>query len=215
MTRRLAFFDLDGTIIGSPSTERSFLSYLVFHNILGIKQYFHTFIFLLRWAYKYKQYVFLKDKAYLTGLSVSKINALAKKITHEELLPRIRPCVKARIEAHHRAKERTILLTGSHDFIAKIFAEHLGMDEVYATKCHTENGHFTSEPPLAHPFRQEKLTIAQAVAASHGVSLEDCTAYGNSRNDAILLGAVGHKVAVSPDIKLRRLALSKGWEVLL
>jgi len=211
---RIIFFDLDGTLINSPSTEKTFLKHLITEGKLSITQYWHAALFILRWFFTYKQYVFIKDKAYLSGLSVAEINAFATKIVYDELLKRIRPDLQDRLLVHQKAGDITILLTGSHEFIAKIFAKHLGFDAFYGTKCAIKDGYFTAATPTQHPFRDEKLAIAEKVCAQYQVDIKDCVAYGDSFNDSILLHAVGQPIVVKPDYFLRYMAHKEGWKII-
>jgi HAD superfamily phosphoserine phosphatase-like hydrolase len=210
----LVFFDLDGTLIDPPSSEKSFLWYLFTQRVIGWKQYLNAALFALQWASSYKQYVFIKDKAYLADLPVDYIIPIAKSFTREKLLPRIRPSLKKLIEIHRQANDINILLTGAHDFIAEEFAKYLGMDEMYASQCVVVNDHFTNAPLIQHPFRNEKLTIAKQVCNKHKIDIKDTFAYANSINDKILLCAVGHPVAITPDHKLKRIAEKEHWQII-
>lgn len=211
---RIIFFDLDGTLINSPSTEKTFLRHLITEGKLSIKQYWHAALFVLRWFFTYKQYVFIKDKAYLSGLPVAEITALAVRLAYDELLKRIRPDIQERLLAHQKAGDVTVLITGSHEFIAKIFAEHLDFDAFYGTKCAVKDGYFTAAPPIQHPFRDDKLAIAKKVCAQYQINIKDCVAYGDSFNDSMLLHAVGQPIVVKPDYFLHYTAHKEGWEIL-
>lgn len=212
--RKLVFFDLDGTIISSPSSEKVFLWNLLARRYIKYEQCKNSIEFVFNWISEYKQYVFIKDKSYLAGLSLEFVTALANEIAKDKLLPKIRPMLKSIIDMHRDDNHTNILITGAHQFIAEIFAKHLGIDEVYATKCEMKDGVFINAPALQHPFRESKLVIAEQICNKYGVSISDCVAYGDSINDRFLLEKVGRPVAVSPDFRLKRMALKKGWEVL-
>lgn len=212
--KKIVFFDLDGTLIHSPSTEKSFLKSLCLSGSLKFKQWLHATLFIACNIFKYKQYVFIKNKAYLSGLRVAKIENFARNLVEKELLKCIRPVIKNRLLEHQKNGDITILLTGAHEFIAKVFAEHLNFTEYYATKCILKDGYFTSKPPIQHPFRDEKLSIAKKICAKYNVDLKDCAAYGDSFNDKILLNAIGHAVVVNPDFLLKLIAKKKDWEII-
>ena len=214
MMKKLVFFDLDGTILNGISSENAFFLHLLLHGYIGIKQLIYSVIFLFKWFPKYKFHVFIKNKAYLTGLPVDQINQLGKNFVIQKLLHKIRPELKNRILTHQNIGDITILLTGSHDFLAKVFTKFLRLDRTEATICIDQNNLFTHLPPKQHPFSSEKLHIAQKLCDLYNVSMKDCIAYGNSINDSILLNQVGHPVAVTPDRRLYKIAKKRGWEII-
>jgi phosphoserine phosphatase len=100
--------------------------------------------------------------------------------------------------------ERSLVVTMSPDFFA-IGLRGLGVDEVIASRF----------PPL--PFRcapdpanilspADKVTAVDRVLAHHGMSREQCVAYGDSRSDGPLFGVLSHTVAINADDSLRGLA---------
>ena len=210
----LVFVDVDGTLICGPPSERLFLLRLVARGLVGPPQLLSALVFLFRWGGTYGRRTWRKDKAYLDGLAVGEVAALARAFVDDVLLERLRPAVLRRLEAHRRAGETVVVLSGTPDFIAAPLAERLGIGLTRATHCAERDGSFASDPPAFHPFAEEKLRCAAELAQTYGAELSECAAYGDSIFDAPLLGAVGRPVAVFPDRGLRRAALRAGWEVL-
>jgi HAD superfamily hydrolase (TIGR01490 family) len=212
--KKIVFFDLDGTILSGISSENAFFLHLLKHGYLGIKQFLSAFLFILKWLPKYKLKVFIKNKAYLTGLKVDQISALGKKFVIQKLQDKIRPALEKRILMHQKAGDLIVLLTGTHEFLANIFAQYLNIDQVEATKCTCCHNRFTNLPPEKHPFSTEKLRIAEKLCQTNHILLKNCCAYGNSINDAALLKQVGQPIAVHPDWRLQKIAKKQGWEIL-
>jgi HAD superfamily hydrolase (TIGR01490 family) len=210
----LVLVDLDGTLLKGISSERLFFLNLFQKKVLGIRQIFKFLWFSFRWVCRYGKHVWKKDKAYLAGLRTQTIEALARQFVQSELSERICPLMKKRIEAHHLNGDETVLLTGTLDFIAMPVASLLGISHVYATKCSTVDARFSSAPPISHPFSHEKLQIGIDLCRKLGYKLSDCTAYGDSPDDIPLLEAVSHPVAVHPKPHLRKIALSRSWEII-
>jgi len=52
-----------------------------------------------------------------------------------------------------------------------------------------------------------------AYADGEGISLDQSVAYADSASDLPLLEAVGHPVAVNPEVKLAAIARRRGWHV--
>jgi putative phosphoserine phosphatase/1-acylglycerol-3-phosphate O-acyltransferase len=59
-----------------------------------------------------------------------------------------------------------------------------------------------------------KLRAVRAWAETHGVDVGESWAYSDSFYDLPLLGAVGHPVAVNPDVRLQTVATLRRWPVL-
>lgn len=212
--KRLVFFDLDGTILGGVSSENAFFFHLLRHGYIGVKQFLATTYCMVKWLPKFKWHVFIKNKAYLYGLSTEEMEKLAKKFVQEKLIKKLRPELIKRIEQHRQAGDYLILLTGSPTFLAKEFAKYLNMDEVVATDCTHRRGRFTHLLPSQHPYAVDKLILAERLCEKHDAKLSEAYAYGNSINDRFILQGVGHAIAVTPHKSLRRIAKKEGWEII-
>ena len=210
----LALFDADGTLFPNPSSESRFIRHLMRRGRLGPAQLYHACAFMVRAWPCYGRHVGRKNKAYLCGLRTEEIATLARTFVAEEIVPRLRPALLARIRAHRDRGDRLVLLTGTPEFIARPLAAHLEMDEVVATRPAVRDGRFTADPPLRHPLGLEKLDLARDLGQRLGIPAKDWTAYGDSRYDIPLLEHCGQAVAVTPDAHLAALAKARGWEIL-
>ncbi len=65
-------------------------------------------------------------------------------------------------------------------------------------------------PPLRLP---QLLAHRQKAVVAQGFALEDATLYTDGITDLPLLMRVGRPVAVNPDLRLRRVARSRGWPI--
>ena len=154
-----------------------------------------------------------RNKDYLAGLSVETVHREAEQFAATSLIPLLRPTLVNRLRDHHAAGDCVVLLTGAPDFLAETLGRHLNVDVVFATQCQSKDEHFLVAPPHQHPYREQKLVMAERLVSEAGTTLAETTAYGDSVHDFALLNAVGYPVAVEPDRKLRRRAASRGWEV--
>ncbi|MBN1684358.1 MAG: HAD family phosphatase [Gammaproteobacteria bacterium] len=212
--KRLVFFDLDGTLLNGISSENAFIIYLIKKRFIGIYQILAVISFILRWFPKFGRFVFIKNKAYLSGLSIEKVSALAQEFVKNNLIKKIRPNIEELVQMHLQVGDQIVLLTGSLEFLAKNLANYLKIDQVFGTICSEQDGKFTDFPPIQHPFSEGKLDIAKKICENDGIKLENCVAYGNSVNDSLILNAVGKPIAVTPDWRLKRIAKQKGWEII-
>ena len=213
-SKKIVFFDLDGTILEGISSENAFFCHLLFNGYIGLRQFLITSYCMIKWLPKFKLHAFIKNKSYLYGLSTEETAQLAKKFVQDKLLKKIRPKLRERIEEHRAAGDRLILLTGSLEFLASEFASELNIPEVCATHCVHHFGQFTHLLPTQHPYAAEKLKLAKEICEKYHVDIKDCAAYGNSINDKFILEAVGKAVAVTPHKSLRKIAAKEGWEIL-
>jgi HAD superfamily phosphoserine phosphatase-like hydrolase len=210
----LVLVDLDGTLLPGASSERRFIARLLAHRRLGPAQLASALSFLLRHWPAYGVAAFKKNKAYLAGLPVAEVAALAGAFVHQDIEPRLRGALVRRIERHRRMGDVVALLSGAPDFIVAPLAAHLDVALWRATRCAQRDGRFLAEPPFRHPFAEDKLRYASEICAAVGVGLDECTAYADSADDLPLLHRVGRPVAVAPDRGLARVARREDWEVL-
>jgi HAD superfamily phosphoserine phosphatase-like hydrolase len=212
--QRLVFFDLDGTIINNPSSEKRYFFWLFTNGYIKIKQLISALVFFGRWLHKFKTEIIVKNKAYLYNLPANKIIQKAEHFTITKLLPCLRPYIIERLKKHQDNNDIIILLTGAPNFIADIFAKQLNIDEIYAAEFSYCNDRFSNLPPLQHPFAQEKLVIAEKICQKYNIDIKNSIAYANSIHDLALLEKVGHPIAVTPDRRLKNIAVKKNWEII-
>jgi HAD superfamily hydrolase (TIGR01490 family) len=210
----LAVFDIDGTLVAGPSTEKKFFLHLLRSGRIGPRQALGFLWFLLRYTPRYGRHVFKKNKAYLAWLVEADVRSLAAewagRALREAWFP---PCVE-RLRHHQRGGDVVVLLSGTPQFVAEAIGAELGVTRVIGSGCAVEGGRFRARPPLNHPFREEKAAVLEALAREHGVAYGNITAYGDSIYDLPLLRAVGTPVVVRPDEELLAVAEESGWEVI-
>lgn len=210
----LAVFDVDGTLVAGPSTEKRLFLCLFRRGRLKPAQLSAFLRFGALHATEYGWHTWKKDKAYLAGLPCAEVEALVSQWVRRSA-PRwwFPPCVE-RLRRHQAAGDTVVLLTGTPQFLADALARELGADHAIGTRCAAAAGRFLARPPLRHPFGSAKLELLEALCAELGVSESDLWAYGDSVHDLPLLRFAGRPVAVRPDAGLRAAAEAAGWEML-
>ncbi|MGA4507377.1 HAD-IB family hydrolase [Propionibacteriaceae bacterium G1746] len=125
---------------------------------------------------------------------------------------RVAPEALARLKDHREAGHTTVLLTGAVRPFTRPFADLF--DVVVAAELSVDDDGvctgFLQGPPMVGESRSAWL---HHYAALHGYDLRDAYAYADSHVDLPMLRAVGHPVAVSPDVGLLRAARQQGWSV--
>jgi HAD superfamily hydrolase (TIGR01490 family) len=149
----------------------------------------------------------------LRGESERDIHQRTIDFWREEVRLLVRPPARAAVAAHRARGDRVYLLTTSSTYLAHEIAGELGCDGYLCNQMEVADGRFTGRilPPLC--FGEGKAEHAAALAARLGVSLADCTYYGDSYSDLPVLLAVGDPVAVNPDPRLRREARRRGFRI--
>lgn len=204
--------DVDGTLLPHPSSETRFVAYLALRAKLGPVQIAAALGFYGFYWREFRNHVGRKNKAYLTNLRRTQIEALGARFVQQQLMPRLRPPVLERLRAHQRSGDRVALLTGAPTFLAEPLAAALGVQRWCATECAYRGERFHWHPPTRHPLGSEKLDAARWLCAQENTLLGGVTAYADSIHDLMLLEQVAHPVAVHPDRALARIARARGWE---
>jgi HAD superfamily phosphoserine phosphatase-like hydrolase len=212
--QRLAIFDIDGTLLTGPSTERRFYRELLRTGNQGPRQILAAAAFACtRWP-RYGRDVFKKNKAYLAWLTRDKVARLARDWVERELTDDWFAPAVGRLRGHQERGDRVLLLSGTPEFLARAIAARLAVDEYIGSRCATRGDRFDWRAPLWHPFGEEKRRLAQDYCARVGIAASQVTAYGDSGHDIALLDWCGQAVAVRPEPRLLAAARQRNWEIL-
>ena len=87
------------------------------------------------------------------------------------------------------------------------------MDGAIGTKWEIADGVYTGRLDGAFAYGEGKASRLREFAAERGVDLVESWAYTDAVSDLPMLEAVGHPVAVNPEVPLHRLARSRRWPV--
>jgi putative phosphoserine phosphatase/1-acylglycerol-3-phosphate O-acyltransferase len=127
----------------------------------------------------------------------------------EEVVPYARPL----LDEHRKAGRPVVLATTTpYDMVAPL-AARLDIDDVVATRYAAADGVYTGGLDGEFVWGRGKLSAVRRWADDHGVDLSESWAYSDSVFDVPLLSAVGHPVAVNPDLRLQLIATLRRWPV--
>jgi HAD superfamily hydrolase (TIGR01490 family) len=212
----VAFVDIEGTLVdGSLSTPfvRAGRAQRVFTGVALLRAQGYALLGKLAPRSRAAQ---LRWKALLTMLAGHPVAEVLRvgEASVEELRGRFKPAVLGRIQVHLRQGDRVVLLSGGMDDAARMLAAAVGATRGEGTRIVKEGGRFRAL--LATPICQgeAKARRAAEIARELGVSLKECTFYGDSAADIPLLSEVGTPVAVDPDKALAAEAARRGWGIL-
>ena len=121
------------------------------------------------------------------------------------------------VRSHQLAGESVAIVTATNEFITRPIADVFGVTDLIAVELARDaEGWFTGEISGTPSFREGKVTRVERWLADRRLCWDDVetTFYTDSMNDLALLEKVTHPVATNPDPRLRALAEQRGWRIL-
>ena len=208
-----AFFDLDGTLLGSPSLERRFLRYLRWRGELGV-------VHGARWLLEFSRCVWTHpfaavqgNKAYLAGVRGSTLQAFLPLLSRRPFA--FFPAALVRLEWHAAQGHRIFLVSGTLKPLAEAVCNQLPVKVIpCATELEVVEGRWTGKVSLEAVCGPAKAHALARLASAHRLDLGHSYAYGDSWGDRAMLECVGYPAAVNPSAWLERLARQRGWPIL-
>jgi HAD superfamily hydrolase (TIGR01490 family) len=213
--RRIAFFDLDKTLISRNSATLWLRAEMASGRLSRLRA-LHAFTYVVRYS------LGLVDIEDAIRRSVSTIAGQVEAEMADRALqfygacvrPIFRPGARPVLDAHRAAGDRLVLLTSSSNYVSEQVCADLGLDEYLCSRFEVDaDGRYTGRliEPLC--YGRGKVELASRCADEQGVALRDCIFYTDSIADLPMLEAVGEPITVHPDPRLRRIAARRGWPV--
>ena len=223
--RVAAFFDLDGTLIPTPSLEWRFFAALRRRRAIPARNYFLWLREATRLVPQGLSMVQHANKMYLRGVGVDGFGMGTAGGQAETSVPHFfRPAVE-RVAWHAAQGQAIVLVSGTLAPLASTAAMVLaaklafrgmsGSIEVCAAELEEVDGRWTGRILGPAMFGDAKAESVKRFAREHGVRLERSSAYADSLSDLPMLEAVGGPAAVNPSRRLHRIARLKDWPILM
>ena len=203
MTKPLAIFDFDGTMISGDSIIR-YTAYAMrrgyepWRNIIprlwqGLKA-----VCGLMSATEGKS----RALSFLARMSREEQNEFNRAFCRDILMPRIFPKALERMEAHQREGLRILLVSASPDAYISHLKDFLPVDAIIASPT-DERGRVSSSTR-----GEEKARRVREWAAAQDTQIDwaGSFSYGNSANDLPVMRLTGHLVCVNPSRRMKKLA---------
>lgn len=210
-----AFFDMDNTLL-SAASGRLYLKWLRQTGQLPLH----------RWAYISGQVglyiigvmnfprLITRLMVYAGGTDEAEAWRMSEAWFESMLRHYIADGGRERIGWHRQQGHHVAIVSASTPYAVKPIASALDLGEAYiATELEVSEGRFTGrlvEPACYGPGKVERALV---YATRHGIDLRKSYFYTDSASDLPLLEVVGHPVAVNPNRKLRKIALTRGWPI--
>ena len=203
MSKPLAIFDFDGTMISGDSIIRYTAyamrrGYQPWRNIIprlwqGLKA-----VCGLMSATEGKS----RALSFLARMNREEQNEFNRAFCRDILMPRIFPKALERMEAHRREGLRILLVSASPDAYISHLKDLLPVDAIMASPT-DERGRVSSSTR-----GEEKARRVREWAAVQDTQIDwaGSFSYGNSANDLPVMRLTGHPVCVNPSRRMKKLA---------
>ncbi|MEW5740915.1 MAG: HAD-IB family hydrolase [Myxococcota bacterium] len=211
----VAFFDLDRTLL-AVNSGTLWVRREVALGFLRKRDALRAAVWLARYQLGFASAEHMVEEAvsHLEGSPAEALRERTRRFFEAEVRPTYRPGGRQALVMHRERGDRLVMLTSSTNYLAELVAAELGLDEILCNTLEVgADGLHTGRVVGRVCFGAGKLPYALDAAARHGVALEACSFYTDSFSDLPVLERVGRPVAVNPDLRLRRLALRRGWTV--
>jgi len=209
-----AFFDIDHTILrinsGAMLLRKAHKKGILSNRKL-ITAYFLNLLYRLQLIDPAR--IIEKIASWLANYPVSEMENLCHEMVEKELIPAIRPQIRAEIKRHQVQGAHLVILSSAIAPICNPLANHLGITTVICTELEAVHQHYTGFPKGQFCYREEKRNRMIQFLLLNKSALEDSCYYGDSMDDITVLESVGHPVCVNPDKNLTKLALEHNWEI--
>lgn len=210
MSKAIAVFDIDGTILRHGSAERMFIRYLrtrgelnLAHGVRFMNHFLATFP--RNWIMATKG-----NRFYLKGKSGHRIEKLAEECFRKEIAPRISDVARRRIEEHRACGLEIVLLSGTLDVLLRCFREDLGADRAHGSTLKISDGRYTGDLCGVYPYGRAKAEMVRTYYGDGSYHLSASYAYADHISDFEFLGLFGHPALVNPTPRLMVKAKNKG-----
>lgn len=209
---KLAIFDIDGTIT-RKSSERFFIRYLLRQGTFNYTHLLKTFfLFVIKHPLQVRT-GFKQNKMYLRHLKEPDLERLANECFNREIIPSVKTELTDEIEKRRSEGYKILLLSGSLPCLVEPMLDYVKADFMICSEIEIKDGICTGETTALHPYGKNKKKLAEKFCKERGFDMMQSCAYANEWADRFLLEAAAEAVAVDPDGKLKKLAVSKTWEI--
>ncbi len=218
MSKRLALFDLDNTLLNGDS-DHAWGEFMIYKGLVAENdhreknnQFYQDY---QNESLDIEAYVAFTIKPILK-LSEEQRNNLHKEFMTFAINEAILPKAKKLVSEHKSKGDFCVIITATNNYITAPIAQSFSIDLLLATELELEEGYFTGIISGIPCYREGKLDkLHQWLENSSNIlSLTNSVFYSDSINDLPLLEAVQTPIAVDPDETLLQVSQRRGWKII-
>lgn len=211
---RWAVFDIDGTLLPHRSMESMFIMHAIKTKQIKLRHLssyaFNTARLMLTGHMKN---AFRINKSYFKGLHEETLVQLATDFFKNNIQARISETAIKKVSELQENGFRILILSGAPEILARNLSSILTTDHMICTSLEIKNGRFTGNILGDHPYGASKKEILLRIKDELEIDFHDSVTFANHETDVIYMELFGKATAVNPTDKLRRIAESRGWEI--
>ncbi len=210
-----AFYDLDHTILDGNSATH-LVQEAHKRGVMTERQYRHAVWLSILYKLNIGEPIKMINRmlTWLRGLQEKSIMELSQEIFDNSIKDTIRPEILETIREHHAKNAAVILLSSATSPICLPVTRFMELDDVICTQLESENGILTGHTRGKLVYGPEKKVRMLAYCREKEYDPREAWYYGDSHTDKYVMEAVGNPVAVSPDKRLKKIAIHRGWTIL-
>jgi HAD superfamily hydrolase (TIGR01490 family) len=214
---KLVAFDVDMTLVDGQS-QRLLALHLARHGMLSWPVLTQALWWFVKYQLRLTEDVDVgmnKVLRVFENLPVSKMEHFLSEFCAAVIVPRLRNEAVAEIGKQQAAGKKVILVSSSLSFLVQLISKHVGADGWVATELENLNGKLTGRISGRAVYSKEKFSALQQYADIKFGVWQLYAAYGDHSSDKWLLECAKNSIAVCPDRKLKKIAILKGWRVVV
>lgn len=220
MSRRLALFDLDNTLLAGDS-DHAFGEYLIDAGLVEAEshraandRFYSDYEAGVLNIHDYVRFtlgpVLEMDEAQRARLQRDFSTGLVDKL--------VTPASRELVSTHRDAGDYILIITATNEYVTELIARSFEVDRLIATELECQEGRFTGDIAGIPCYQEGKVKKLEQWLEGEGdelgLSLEHSIFYSDSVNDLPLLERAGEPVVVDADPRLTEIARTRGWRQL-
>ncbi len=209
-----AFFDVDGTLIAKNSGPL-YMKFLRRRGEIRRRDVFRTSYLYLRYRLGLLdiEAAAASTSAWIRGRREQDVADHCRVWYREIVRQYLQPEMVRRVRQHQAQGDVVALLSSTTPYLAGPLAEELGIEHLIVSRLVVEDGRFTGDVHRPICYGRGKIHWAKRFARERDIDLAASWFYTDSVTDLPMLEIVGHPEIVNPDVRLRREARRRGWNI--
>ncbi len=217
--RKLAVFDVDGTIFRS-SLARSLFYALIAAGVFPKRAEAEVRPQYEDWINRVGHYDAYINKLvevfhkYIKGVEQKKLRVLSRQVVAEQKM-RVYRFTRDLISELKRKKYFIVAISGSPSEIVRWYNRFLRFNKTYGSVLEVDSrGRYTSK--MRHLYSvHDKHILIERVVKKYGLTMKGSIAVGDTESDLSMFKVVERPIAFNPSSGLYKVAKRKGWEVVV